>query len=40
MGDGDVQIPIKEEDSEGEHRRLVLDGILSLPEQENPKKGY
>lgn len=40
MGDEDVQIPIKE-DHEREHRHhLVLDGILTLPpEQENPKKG-
>jgi putative phosphoribosyl transferase len=39
MGDEDVQIPIKE-DHDGEHRHLVLDGILTLPGQENnPKKG-
>jgi putative phosphoribosyl transferase len=36
--DQDVQIQI-EEDYEGEHRHVVLDGILTLSEQEEPKKG-
>jgi hypothetical protein len=36
----DLQIPI-EEDYEAERRHLVLDGILTLLEQQeqNPKKG-
>jgi putative phosphoribosyl transferase len=39
MGDDDIQITV-EEHYEREHRRLiVLDGILTLPERENPKKG-
>src|SRR5687768_77488 len=38
MGDDDIQITI-EEDYEQENRHLVLDGILTLPERENPKKG-
>src|SRR5215211_5754972 len=36
--DQDVQIQI-EEDYEREHRHVVLDGILTLAEQENAKKG-
>ena len=38
MGDDDVQIMV-EEHYKREHRHLVLDGILTLPERENPKKG-